>query len=465
MERLPVVLLHGYGARARSLLRWRDELIARGYDATAIHLGEFISLSNEITIKDIAEGFDRALRLRAGLGAEEPFDAIVHSTGGLVIREWLATYGSRRRRLKRLVALAPATFGSPLAHKGRSWLGAMFRGERELGPDFMEAGERVLSGLELGSAYTWDLAHRDLLAREAIYDESPDSPFPFVIIGLGDYGIVRRLFAGQPGTDGTVRWAAAGFNIRKLEVDLTREPGAERGHGVSVAPWHNVHIPLVLYPGVNHAEILSEPPRPLVDMVIEALAVKDLTAYRAWRERHSTTAGGRLSRVEEDAWQQFVVHAVDERGDSIVDYYLELGSDIDGEFRILENFALDVHPYTDDPSFRCFHVNLTRLDPARRGQLRLRLTALTGTELVAYHGQGSETFTAQGIERRDPGKWDAQIDITPILGEPQISFFFPFTTTLIEIKLNREPMPPAPLANRLLTFVDQEPVERTDSQP
>src|SRR5690606_15097504 len=140
-----------------------------GYDATTIHLGNYVSLSNEITIKDIAEGFDRALRA-SHIPPDAPFDAIVHSTGMLVMREWLAgTIGTREKpelaqlrqsRQKHLCGLAPATFGSPMAHRGRSWLGAIFKGGKQPGPDFMEAGDRVLRGLELGSAYTWELAHR-----------------------------------------------------------------------------------------------------------------------------------------------------------------------------------------------------------------------------------------------------------------------------------------------------------------
>jgi triacylglycerol esterase/lipase EstA (alpha/beta hydrolase family) len=154
MPKRPIVLLHGYSAEPVGLHPWRDVLRKHGYDADEIHLGDYVSLSNEITIKDLAEGFDRALRLNLGFGPEQEFDALVHSTGGLVLREWLATYDSRRRRVKRVIALAPAMFGSPLAHRGRSWLGAVLKGNRELGPDFMEAGDRILAGLELGSAYT-----------------------------------------------------------------------------------------------------------------------------------------------------------------------------------------------------------------------------------------------------------------------------------------------------------------------
>lgn len=442
MSRLPIVVLHGYSDHARSFRRWREVLVGMGYDARSIHLGDYVSQSNEITIKDIAEGFDRALREEAGLSADEPFDALVHSTGGLVIREWLATYGSRRRRLKRLVALAPANFGSPLAHRGQSWLSSIFKGNREvLGPDFMETGHRVLSGLELGSSYTWDLAHRDLLGEKPVFDETDNSPFPFVLIGLKDYGRIKRLFIGDPGSDGTVRWAGAAMNSRKIEVDLTREPGEDADGWFKPAPWRNIDIPFTLVPELNHGTILRDPSGELVEMVLKALEVGDMDQYRAWAESYSTLREDRLEEAKEHHWQQFVIRVVDERGDPVPDYYLELAANDE----ILEDFSLDVHPFMKDESFRCFHVNLAKLKLEERTTLELRLAARSGTELVAYHGAGSEVFT-RGGELKEPVEddpaWDARLDMTSLLHDDEVKFFFPFTTTLVQIRLNREPMPP-----------------------
>lgn len=451
MSRLPIVLLHGYSADQASFRPWREILAGAGYDPTTIHLGDYVSLSNEITIKDIAEGFDRALREEAGLKDGEPFDAIVHSTGGLVIREWLATYGSRQRRLKRLVALAPANFGSPLAHRGQSWLSAVFKGERELGPDFMETGHRVLSGLELGSRYTWELAHRDLLGGEPVFDWSADSPYPFVLIGQEDYGTLKRLFVGDPGSDGTVRWAGAAMNTRKIEIDLTREPGQAEGGWFKPLEWRCVDVPFVLVPDLNHGTIVSRPSEQLVEMVLKALGVEDADGYRGWAEAYSTLADGRLEEVDKERWQQFVVRVVDERGDPVPDYYIEFAED----GNILEDFSMDVHPFLEDESFRCFHVNLSKLKPEERTSLELRLAARSGTELVAYHGIGSDLFTRGGELKpaaEDDPAWDARLDVTPLLNDERVKFFFPYTTTLVEIRLNREPMP-ATGVNRVLRFV------------
>jgi hypothetical protein len=98
----------------------------------------------------------------------------------LVIRQWLSTYPVRRGRLKRLIALAPATFGSPLAHQGRGVLGALFKGDKQVGPDFLEVGDLVLDGLELGSRFTWHLTHQDLLCEEPQYGMHETSPYVFI---------------------------------------------------------------------------------------------------------------------------------------------------------------------------------------------------------------------------------------------------------------------------------------------
>jgi hypothetical protein len=85
-DRLPIVLLHGYSASQQSFRPWRDILVRHGHDATTIHLGDYVSLSNEITIKDIAEGLDRP-----GLRHEPP----------LARRHVLQARGARRGRAAR----------------------------------------------------------------------------------------------------------------------------------------------------------------------------------------------------------------------------------------------------------------------------------------------------------------------------------------------------------------------------
>lgn len=452
--RRPIVLVHGYSDEGESFRTWESVLTANGYEAEHVHLGHYVSLSNDVSIKDIAEGFDRALRTSPLLGGGEPFDAIVHSTGMLVVREWLAgTSGAagspdiareRQGRLRHLIGLAPATFGSPMAHKGRSWLGAMFKGRKALGPDFLEAGDQVLSGLELASAYTWDLAHRDFLAASPVYDTSSRTPYAFVFMGLDDYGFLKRAIT-EPGTDGTVRWAGAGFNVRKIRINLTQRDVAVR---LRVDPWTNSHVPLVFLPGQNHGTILTEPSVDLQRMVLEALAVDDAAGYRRFAAAAEQSSAQALTAGKAKAWQQFIVHAVDERGDGIRDYFVQLGEVVQQRYRPLDRFSLDVHAYRDDPSYRSFHVDLDALAPERLQTLAIRIIASSGTELVGY--QGFNDLDGVTLPSREVDKWDAWVAFDPdITG---VRFFYPYTTTLVELVLNREPAPfEGP--NRVFTFL------------
>jgi pimeloyl-ACP methyl ester carboxylesterase len=431
MAHHPLVLVHGYSDSAGAFRQWESLLTARGRDVTAIHAASYRSLTNEVTIRDIAEGFDRALAIRAGLDGDEPFDAIVHSTGMLVVRAWLTGFAGRRDRLKHLVCLAPATFGSPLAHKGRSWLGALFKGEKRLGPDFLEAGDRILDGLELASRFSWDLAHEDLLGEETFYGPTKKTPFVFVFCGAAGYSGIRKLIE-EPGTDGVVRWAGCALNTRKIILDLTVAAGDSRQ--IRIADWKNVDIPMVPVKGRNHGSIVSDPGTELVEMVESALDVSSAAGYAAWhavaaRRTRDTRSGMRR-------WQQFIIRALDERGDPITDYNVQLYT-VSARGRELEvrEFDLDVHTYREDASLRCFHVDLDAIEPERLENLWLKVMASSGSELVGYHG------TIVDSSDGDEGKWSGEMDLSPLVDDEGVKFFYPFTTTLVELRLNREPMP------------------------
>ena len=456
MARHPVVLVHGYSDRGESFKPWRDLLVARGWAPDEVRVCSYKTLTNEVTVKDLAEGFDRALRTQTGLGAGQPFDAVVHSTGMLVVRAWLTQYAGRRSRLKRLVGLAPATWGSPLAHKGRSWLGAIFKGNRDAtDPDFMEAGDLVLDALELGSRFTWDLAHVDLLGGDVYYGPDASTPWVFVLCGIETYGGLRAI-VNEPGMDGTVRWAGCALNTRKIALDLTRDPARPGAEGrAAIAPWTHLDSPLVPIAGVTHGTILSDPAAggALVDLVVRALGVETRAEFDAWQAdaaQRTAPARARL-RDELGEWQQFVVRAVDERGDPIPDYHLQLVTREDNAFREAERFGIAVHPYSTDPSFRCFHLDLRKLAPVDQGALRVRVMASSGSHLVTYTGFGSEKA---GVATAD-GKWDAVLDISKVLAAGKLKLFFPFTTTLLELKLNREPTPLDPAAPPdVCSFID-----------
>jgi hypothetical protein len=440
-----LVLIHGYSDQGPSFDRWADKLRDRGISAEAINICNYISLNNEITIPDIAEGLARAADYLEW-SPDQEFDAIVHSTGMLVIRAWLCNNTRRQKYLKHLIGLAPATWGSPLAHLGRSWLASILRGNHHLGPDFLNAGNRVLDGLELGSKFTWDLAHRDLLCDAPLFTVGPDSPFVAVFIGNQPYAGIKEL-ADRPGTDGTVRWAGCGLNARKFTIDLRKSDVA--GTRAKMLPWVDGRLPVPMFAveGKNHTSLLQEPEDDLVQHVVDFLNVSSDDEFKAWAERATVWNAPALENMKQDkegrhdGWQQFLIHVVDEYGEPVPDYVVDLfrrdptglqGQDM--QAAEVEEFDLDVHPYQADQSYRCFHV---RIPPnASRdgfGELWMRLSASSGTELIAYQGYtpGSTTITEES---------PVILDVSHLDGGKE-SLFWPFTTTLVEIKLNREPLP------------------------
>src|SRR5947209_2399486 len=306
----PLVLIHGYSADGTAFDPLRDALKRKGVDATEINICTYVSLNNEITIKDIAEGLDRAFRNHKVLRDDnQEFDAIVHSTGILVLRSWLTNYGAavganrRLARLKHLIGLAPATWGSPQAHKGRTWLGALVKGNRQLGPDFLNAGDRVLEGLELGSEFTWELAHADLLGPRPYYDKGPDTPFVAVFIGNHGYDGVSSV-ANDPGTDGTVRWAGCGLNTRKITIDLTRTPIGADGKPVdraTISPWAEgrLSIPMIAVDGRNHGTLIANPEDGMVSLLVDFLKLGDAGAesHEAWLARAQQYAAPALKKM------------------------------------------------------------------------------------------------------------------------------------------------------------------------
>lgn len=434
----PVVLVHGYSDQGASFRPWAEQLAAGGY-AAPYHTCTYRSLVNHLTIKDIAEGFERALVGK--IGPDTEFDAIVHSTGMLVIRSWLIANPERLKRLKRLVGLAPATFGSPLAQPGRSFIGALVRGNRDLGPDFLSAGAQVLDGLELASRLTWDLSQQDLFGGPSYYGPETHTPYVFIFIGKQAYGGLRSA-VNRPGTDGTVRWSGCSLTSRKVVLDFTRpETGSQH---IEIKNWTHEDIPALFVDNVNHGTILSQPPPELVSGVVDIL--NNVNDDVSFRDRRAALTN-RFAPQGLDEWQQFVVRAIDERGDGIPDFNLELFA---GD-RSLAEFEMDVDTYSGDHSFRCFHVNLSRLKPAELTSLGLRLIAASGSAYVGYRGYKGEALlpVADGAKAQE-GMWMGELDLTPLVREgvapvegktAKVKFFAPYTTTLIELRLDRQPLP------------------------
>ncbi len=487
-DRGRVLLIHGYSAEGKDFRPWKQALEDAGIDSDDIEIGNYVSLNNEVTIKDLGEGFDRALKLskfaREIPGNAWTFDAIVHSTGMLVLRQWLTSDPyppdnphSRIRRLKHLVGLAPATFGSPQAKKGRSWLGALVKGAKQLGPDFLNAGDLVLDGLELGSKYTWDLTHKDMLSDTPFYDKGSNTPYVAVFVGNTPYTGIAAV-SNSPGTDGTVRWAGVALNSRKVSLDFRRHPQLDPNDPTKrclISDWSadRVGAPIIAVDDRNHGTILSDPDPNVVQMVRDFFSVSDADAYNKWEAQSQAFSAANIGKMDQAdgvgsegaGWQQLVIHMVDDHGDGVTDYNVQLylGDSLDqSDDPEFPSVKLIANAYTSDNSYRCFYIHLTKDmltldDGSGPKKMWLELIASSGSALIEYEAYTGSPQDPQrlAIASHDPSdNLPVKMDITA-LTEGGSSLLYPYTTTLLEIFVEREPMPLQAVSS-LFTFLPPE---------
>jgi len=246
----------------------------------------------------------------------------------------------------------------------------------------------------------------------------------------------------------TLRWAGAGLNTRKIILDLTR---AATRH-VSVEKWMGTNVPVHLMAGMNHGTIIAEPTDELVSLK-KALLVDNADSFRSWLTAADAHGRGTAVAAEKGAWQQVVVRRVDQRGDPIRDFHIQL---FEGDNPIPDFDDEHVAVYSRDHSYRCFHFDVDKL--LTRSSLTVKVMALSGSAWIDFQGFGWE---AEDTQPQLPSptaneRWDAMFDLTQVLERDKrllenirsgaVPFdnqrlFAPFTTTLVEIRLDRDAYP------------------------
>jgi pimeloyl-ACP methyl ester carboxylesterase len=426
-----IVIIHGWSDDSDSFEPLADFLSKNGHAPVPIWLGDYVSMDDDVRIPDVAERLEAELRSRVEAGElTAPFDMIVHSTGGLVAREWIATYNDDAwRPVRRLVMLAPANFGSVLAAKGKSLLGRIVKGWN----NWFHTGKEMLNSLEIASPYQWDLAHRDIFvprdAAEAPAFYGADQVLPFVIVGSHPYAGVLQEITNEDGSDGTVRVAAANLDAVGATIDFSVDES-----NPTFTPWprrFDFPIPLAVLPARTHGSIINPDKGdietaddyrdPLGDLILEALDCADFAEYGAiaqkWDDLSEDTAAlardvERRRRLlpdddEDDSAEYFhqylqtVVRVVDDHGAQVDDYFLELfgpsGVKGDDAFVYLHREVLErVDTNSLDSSRRCLFVDRTDLveryyrdffkDP-KDGVLLMSISAAPPGDNVRYFGR------------------------------------------------------------------------------
>lgn len=387
-----VLIIHGWSDTSRSFHALRDFLAAHGYQTEALWLGDYISMDDDVRVADVARRMGQVIdAMQADGRLAASFDVIVHSTGGLVVREWLTSryHGEVQKcPMKRLVMLAPANYGSRLASTGKSMLGRVVKGYN----NWFHTGQGMLNDLELGSPFQWALVQRDVLRAPGSSDDSvyygEKGVWPFVITGTHPYTNLLRQIVNENGADGTVRVCAANLNSKGLTIDFSQENEEQ-----AVSHWdsrlEDCRIPLAVLPTRTHGSIV-DPARSerdnregiaeteaeqaqLGEFILAALACKSFTHYRQlqddWQVFSTATAARHKTLAPADIYHQYLqvnFEVVDDQGAAVADYFLEFFSNTskksdDANVYLHTSVIEDVKVSSQNPGVRTMYFDYTDL--------------------------------------------------------------------------------------------------------
>lgn len=220
---LPILLIHGYSSEGKdtSMEEIYGSLPSElrewlGPDAIReLNLSRWISLNDGISLDDVSFAMDRALRSTHPDLLETGFHVIIHSTGALVVRNWIRNFSAKPSPVVNLVHLAGANFGSGLAHIGK---GQLARWGRQIAFG-TGSGIRILNELEFGSWKTLDL-HAYFLATGCRMREDYQVQ-EFCLVGSQIPKALRLVpirYVKEDSSDCTVRTAAGNLNFTRIVV-------------------------------------------------------------------------------------------------------------------------------------------------------------------------------------------------------------------------------------------------------
>ena len=452
MSDRPIVIVHGWSDAPASFAPLARLLRAKlnGRTVFNIHLADYISMDDEVRFDDVVSAMAAAWERRGLPQDPRSVDAIVHSTGGLVIRDWLQRYYEPNKApIKHLVMLAPANFGSPLAHMGRSMAGRIWKEvftKRRRGTIF-ETGTHILKGLEMASPYTWDLAERDRFgAGGRMY--SPGNVLCTVLVGQDASGTVSAV-ADEDGWDGTVRVASANMDCARTSVIFPREPSgtskiireSEASSGLTAFGVLDKHdhgsIMLRRTKGSSLADVeRSRRNGSLFADIVKSLTVTDQEFewwrnHLAQRNRMLLERAGRTRKPEKHGYQNTVVRVEDQYGVGIQDFLLEFFEKDDDRTRFSRKAHRaafrSVHAFSDDKSYRSFYFNCTSL--FRNIDKDSEFLGLSVSAHPEFDHGASVGFTPYGKRG---------VNGLRILRRDLRKFFVPNETLLLRIQLTRQ---------------------------
>lgn len=393
----PVVILHGYSDTSSSFQPLAQFLKAKGFTVVPIYLGNYITLEDAITIPDLAKAFEAAVAREAlPVGQNGGIDLVVHSTGSLVAREWMTRFyleAGRPCPVNHYLMLAPANFGSPLGHLGKTMVGRIVKGWAT----GFESGTKVLDSLELASPYTWNLARRDLFGTNSFY--RPDVCKAAVLVGSRPYQSGLRKLVDKNGGDGTVYVCTANLNTAGMSIRFHHQ---DQPADVSRWPSTAQSIAFGVFRDRDHGSITrpDQGDASLGDFIVRFLQVASVADYAAYSadcdQRTAATLPAKPTKDIYHTYQNLVARVTDDLGYPVADYFLEFyerpqraadANKIDDLMvQVHAEILEDVHVYGNDHSYRSLIFDLTDLDKALADgeKLMFSLSAAPLSKLIGF---------------------------------------------------------------------------------
>jgi len=456
-----MLIIHGYSDGSSSFTSLKEFFVQNaGYASGNVHLLDYASMDDEASYHDFADKLDSEYERIFG---KERIDVAVHSTGGLIVRIWLALRRIRQREMKkavdcpvkRILMFAPANFGSDLAKMGNSFLGkfrsTFFNNNANPG-DFMESGKVVLQGLEPASPFQWGLSKIDLHQEDYFSYNSPPKRrcYPFIFAAGNSYKGIQAKVVKQrkkPGTDGTVRICGTSLNTRKCTLSLlNNQPKLQ---------WHRetkfASIPFAVFDKFNHGTIINTGFSSDADdsasrkddfmsdigpgkLMLDALKVENEKQYQKASNKFKEITKKNYAQMSEEyqgLFQQFFFKVRDDINRPVEDYYLDFSverengtEDVKLSEKADELMEAKIHVHSEDKSCRVMMVNVDKISSLLKDlnkknyKLILEVTAKPLTRDISYKG-GRYTIIDGSTK-------------------PQNQFLYPNTTTLVDIIINRE---------------------------
>lgn len=456
------LIIHGWSDSSSSFEKIKKLLIKKGIgDIDTILFMDYESREDSITFNDIIDGLNDQFISHGIIDIQgnklKNVNVIVHSTGGLVIRHWIWRYYYRDKNridkcpVKRIIMLAPANFGSPLAHRGKSFFSSIIKGRWKFG-DFLEVGRNILDGLELASPYQWQLAHRDLFCKDFYYCFKKIQLT--ILVGIEGYHTGLRKYINKAGTDGTVVIAGTSVNSAKLMLDFSKsDPFASKKAYEWLVKESFKEIGFCVLENLNHGSIVKEAGREksqTSELLVKALTINRKREFNHFIKKLEMLTKRSYERTKKPIYQQVFLHAIDDQDISIKDYTIEFFlckskktknhaitkkrlslKEMEFSKRLHELLTKEFHTHSKDPSYRRFLINLSDIKSLLlEAKLSLQSDVMLCISIFVpdvEKGIRYDTEHLQNIVFFKTGSKDKSLP----------SFFYENTTTFLELRVNR----------------------------